>query len=79
MAAQPPPGTHGLMGWTWPKLSAFTSEPVLCFAMLGHSPLEREEVLESSPEAKPTILPCPLNGMITRKFFELKEVFSLKQ
>lgn len=54
----------------------FTSEPALCFLMLGHIPFEGEKVLGSSPEAKPTILPYPPNRMITRRFFELKEVFS---
>lgn len=58
-----------------PKLSAH-SQLSLHSAFLGHIPSEGEKVLGSSPEAKPTILPYPPNRMITRKFFELKEVFS---
>lgn len=55
-------------------MCTFTSEPALSSLMLGHIPFEREKVLGSSPEAKPTTLPYSPNRMITRKFFELKEV-----
>lgn len=64
IAAQAPSGTNWGDGVILDKAECmFTSEPALC-------------CLRRLPEAKPTLLPYPPNRMITRKFFEVKDVFS---